>query len=145
MPTLRAFILAALLCCIAPVLCNSPAAALDLFGHTVTVQFATADGKPMADADVVVYAPGDLKKAVKTGKTDKDGKFEFGADRDGLWTAEARVSGEVARATIRVGGADQEGERKGVSPFLVFGALGVLLVIAVWYRFLRARTRRRGG
>ncbi len=144
MPTLRAFALAALLSCLAPVLCNSPAAALDLFAHTVTVQFATADGKPMADADVAVYAPGDLKNAVKTGKTDKDGKFEFGADRDGLWTAVAHVSGEVARATIRVGGSDQQ-ERKGVSPFLVFGALGVLLVIAVWYRFLRARTRRRGG
>jgi hypothetical protein len=126
-------------------LCNSPTAALDLLAtHEVTVQFATGDGKPMADADVNVYAPGDPTHVVKTGKTDKDGKFVFGADRDGLWTAEARVSGEVARATIRVGGTNQE-QRGGLSPFLVIGGLGVLLVMAVWYRFLRARTRSRGG
>ena len=126
-------------------LCNPPAAALDLFAtHEVTVQFATADGKPMPDADVQVFAPGDLSHPVKTGKTDKDGKFEFGTDRDGLWTAEARVAGEIARATVRVGGgANEEGRR--LSPFLVFGALIVLLAIAVWYRFLRARARGRHG
>ena len=145
MPTIRSLArslaLIALLSCLVPVLCNSPAAALDLFAtHTVTVQFASTDGKPLADADVTVFAPGNPKTPVKTGKTDKDGKFEFGTDRDGLWTAEARVPGEVARASVRVGGAASQ-ERNGVSPFLVFGALGVLLVIAVWYRFLRARSR----
>jgi hypothetical protein len=132
---LAALVLAALL------LCKSPAAALDLFAtHEVSVQFATADGKPMADADVDVYAPGDPTHVVKTGKTDKDGKFAFGTDRDGLWTAEARAAGEVARATIRVGG-DQPPER--VSPYWVVGGLGVLLLIAVWYRYLRARARSR--
>jgi hypothetical protein len=143
MLSIRSLALAALLSCLAAVVCNSPAAAFDLFAtHTITVQFATTDGKPMADADVTVYGPGDLKTPVKTGKTDKDGKFEFGTDRDGLWTAEARTAGEVARESIRVGGPDEP--RKGVSPFLVFGGLGVLLLIAVWYRFLRARTRGRG-
>jgi hypothetical protein len=132
---LAALVVAALL------LCKSPAAALDLFAtHEVTVQFATADGKPMADADVNVYAPGDATHVVKTGKTDKDGKFQFGTDRDGLWTAEAKVAGEVARATIRVGG-DQPPER--VSPYWLIGGLLVLLIIAVWYRYLRARSRRR--
>jgi hypothetical protein len=100
------------------------------------------DGKPMADAEVSVYAPGDLAHPVKHGKTDKGGKFTFGTDRDGLWTAEARINGEVARATIRVGG--QSEDRSKVSPFLVIGGLAVLLLIAVWYRFLRARARRRG-
>jgi hypothetical protein len=121
------------------VLCNSPAAALDLFAtHDVNVQFATADGKPMADAPVKVYAPGDPTHVVKTGKTDKDGKFSFGTDRDGLWTAEAGNGTEIARASVRVGGASPPQER--VSPFLVIGGLAVLLIIAVWYRFLRART-----
>src|SRR5271156_2207166 len=84
--------------------CNSPAASLALFAtHNVTVEFATADGKGMADAEVSVYAPGDPTHVVKTGKTDKDGKFTFGTDRDGLWTAEARISGDIARATVRVG------------------------------------------
>jgi hypothetical protein len=132
---LAALVLAALL------LCKSPAAALDLFAtHQVTVQFAAADGKPMADADVNVYAPGDPTHVVKTGKTDKDGKFEFGTDRDGLWTAEARAAGEVARATLRVG-SDQPSEP--VSPYWLFGGLFVLLIIAVGYRFLRLRARGR--
>jgi uncharacterized protein DUF4198 len=142
MPLLRLAIFALSLL----VLCNRPAAALDLFAtHTVTVQFATTDGKPMADAEVRVFAPGDPTHVVKTGKTDKDGKFEFGTDRDGLWTAEARNGTEVARATVRVGGGGDEQPGNGPSPFLVVGALLVLLVLAVWFRFLRKRTRRRRG
>jgi len=121
--------------------CNSPAAALDLFAtHDVTVQFAMQDGKPMADAEVSVFAPGDLTRPVKTGRTDKDGKFQFGTDRDGLWTAEARNGTEVARATVKVGGGsgDDPGE---MSPYVIIGLLGVLLVVAVGVRFLRARAR----
>jgi hypothetical protein len=139
MPMLRlAVLILAALC-----LCKSPAAAFDLFAtHEVTVQFATADGKGMADADVSVYAPGDLTHSVKSGKTDKDGKFTFGADRDGLWTAEAHFAGEVARATIRVGGTKDSGE--GLSPYWVIVALGVLLAMAVGFRYLRARARRQG-
>jgi hypothetical protein len=125
-------------------LCNSPAGAFDLFAtHEVTVQFATAAGQPMADAEVKVFAPGDLTHPVQTGKTDKDGKFEFGTDRDGMWTAEAEGHGEVARATIRVGGDANAAQQRRVSPIILIGGLLVLLVIAAWYRFLRARTRRR--
>ena len=139
MPILR-FLAVALLALMA---CKSPAAALDLFAtHEVTVQFATQDGKPMADAEVSVFAPGDLAHPVKTGRTDKDGKFQFGTDRDGLWTAEARNGVEVARATVKVGSvsADDQGE---MSPYVIVGLLGVLLVVAVCFRFLRARSRRR--
>ena len=125
-------------------LCNSPAGAFDLFAtHEVTVQFATSTGQPLADAEVKVFAPGDLTRPVQTGKTDKDGKFEFGTDRDGLWTAEAEGQGEVARATVRVGGSANEDQQSRFSPILVIGGLLVLLVIAVWYRFLRARSRQR--
>lgn len=122
-------------------LCHSPAAAFDLFAtHEVSVQFATQDGKPMADAEVRVFAPGELSHPVQTGRTGADGKFAFGVSQDGLWTAEARTGSEVARATVRVGGPNEE--KGGLSPFVVFGALAVLLAIAVWYRFLRARARR---
>ena len=147
MPTLRRLALAALLSCAVLLSCKAPAAAFDLFAtQEFTVQFATADGKPMADAEVSIYAPGDLTHSVKTGRTDKDGKFEFGTDRDGLWTAEAHINGEIARATIRVGGAGGGaggGERGDVSPYLIIGGLGVLLVVAAGLRFLRARARRR--
>ena len=118
-----------------------PVEALDLFArHQVTVQFATSDGKPMANAEVRVFAPGEPNRPALTGRTDNEGKFEFGADRDGFWSAEARSGGEVARASVRVGGEQQKAEP--LSPFWLFGVLLMLLVIAVWYRLLRARARR---
>ena len=120
----------------------SPAFALNLFAtHEVTTQFATHDGKPMANAEVRVFAPGDPKTPVVTGRTDSDGKFVIDADRDGFWSAEARSGDEVARVMIRVGGEVQTQSR--ISPFYVIGALAILLAIAIWYRLLRARSQRR--
>lgn len=119
----------------------APSVALDLFArHEVTAQFATPDGKPMANAEVQVFAPGDPKTPVVTGHTDANGKFVFDADRDGFWSAEARGADQVARVMIRVGGETQPQSR--VSPFLVFGVLAILLAIAIWYRLLRIRRRR---
>lgn len=119
----------------------APGAALGLSDtHEVTAQFATPDGKPMANAEVRVFAPGDPKTPVLTGRTDSDGKFVFGADRDGFWSAEARGGDQVARVMIRVGGESQPQNR--ISPFLVVGVLAILLAIAIWYRLLRARSRR---
>lgn len=117
------------------------AAAQSLFGKQVEVNLAARDGKPMAGAEVRVFAPGDLTRPAATGKTDSDGKFYFSADRDGFWTAEATQNGEVARVSVKVSGLEGGSER--ISPWLLFGALGVLLVIAIWYRILRARSRRR--
>jgi hypothetical protein len=127
-----------LLCAVLP----APAPAFDLFArYVVDVQFASRDGKPMANAEVTVFAPGESGRPYTTGRTDADGKFRFDADRDGFWTAEARSGGEVARATLRVGAANP---RKPVPAlYVVVGALGLLLVLAVWVRFLRARNRRR--
>jgi len=127
------------------VLCNSRAAALDLFAeHEVTVQFASQDGKPMANAEVRVFAPGAPNRVVQTGHTDSEGRFYFSADRDGLWTAEARAEGEVARATVRVGHPGAP-ESEPLSPYYVVGALAVLLAMAVGFRVLRARTRGKKG
>ena len=117
-----------------------PANALNLFAtHEVTAQFATPDGKPMADAEVRVFAPRDPGKVALTGRTDAQGKFVFAADRDGFWTAEARSANDIARVMIRVGSETQP--QNGISPFLVIGVLAVLLGIAIWYRLLRVRTR----
>jgi hypothetical protein len=119
---------------------GSPSGAIDLFArHEVTVQFATPDGKPMADAEVRVFAPGDPGRTALTGRTDAAGKFVFDADRDGLWGAEAGSPDYVARVMIRVGGETQS--QNWLSPLLLVGFLLVLLAIAIWYRLLRARTR----
>jgi len=124
-------------------LCSIPvsrAVALDLFAaHEVTAQFATPDGKPMVNAEVRVFAPGDPSKVALTGRTDAGGKFVFDADRDGFWSAEARSADYVARVMIRVG-AEAE-PHSGPSPFLIIGVLVVLLGLAIWYRLLRARAR----
>lgn len=118
------------------------AAALDLFArHEVTVQFATRSGKPMAGAEVRVFAPGQPGKPVLTGRTDQEGRFEFPADKDGFWSAEARAQGEVDRVMIRVGGRQSE-NRAPLSPWWILGGLFLLLVLAFGFRVMRARSRR---
>jgi hypothetical protein len=116
-------------------------AAQSLFArHEVTVDFATPDGKPLADAEVRIFAPGHSEKPALTGHTDKKGHFEFPADRDGFWTAEARQGGEIARVMIRVGG-DAKGQQE-LSPYWLVGGLVLLLVLAFGYRIARIRSRR---
>jgi hypothetical protein len=124
------------------VLAPAPSAAFDLFAtHEVTVQFATQDGKPLANAEVQVFAPGAPKTPAVTGRTNAEGKFVFDADQDGFWSAEAKGADQVARVMIRVGGEAQQSQSR-ISPFLVIGALAILLALAIWYRLLRARNRR---
>lgn len=123
---------------------ESPASAFDLFAtHEVTADFATANGKPMANAPVRVFAPGDLITPVETGRTDAQGKFVFSADRDGMWSAEARTPTEVARVMIRVGGPTQRQEHSRIPPIFVILGLLALLAMAWWYRVLRVRNQRR--
>jgi nickel transport protein len=116
----------------------SPAGAFDLFAtHEVTAQFATPDGKPMANAEVRAFAPGDPNSPAMTGRTDAEGKFRFSTDRDGFWSAEAHSADYVARVMIRVGGEQQS--QNWLPPVLVIGFLVVMLALAIWYRLLRAR------
>jgi hypothetical protein len=117
-----------------------PAIAFDLLAtHEVTAQFATADGKPMAGAEVRVFAPGEPNTPVETGRSDAAGKFVFEADRDGMWSAEARTPDQIARIMIRVGAGSPAHGR--VNPFLVIGGLALLLVAAFWYRLRRRPPR----
>jgi nickel transport protein len=115
-----------------------PAGAFDLFArHEVTAQFATPNGKPMANAEVSAFAPGEPSKPAVTGRTNADGKFVFAADRDGFWSAEARSPDYVARVMIRVGG--EQRSANWLFPVLMVGFLVALLALAIWYRLLRAR------
>jgi hypothetical protein len=143
-PTLARWAAIVLLAASASLLAESSARAFDLFTtHEVTAQFATADGKPMANAPVRVFAPGDRRTAVEAGRTDAEGKFVFSADRDGLWSAEAHTKSEVARVMIRVGGPNQQQQHSRIPPVVVIGGLIALVALAWWYRALRMRNQRR--
>jgi hypothetical protein len=134
---------AALAAALLVALAASPATAFDLFAqHQVSVQFATPDGKPMADAKVRVFAPGQSGEPTLTGHTDGNGKFEFAADRDGFWAAEARTGDEIARVMVRVGSGGPAPEEAPPSPYWIWGGLLVLLILAFCFRILRARGRR---
>ena len=138
-------LVAALLAALGSMPALAPAAAQGLFArHEVTVQFATSDGKPIADAEVRVFAPGQPSGPALVGRTDSAGRFAFPVDSDGLWSAEAHSGGEIARVTVRVGGKDKE-ENEPVSPFWLIGGLFLLLILAFGYRVARARTRRPPG
>jgi hypothetical protein len=138
-PRRRQAFLAALVVLLAVI--AGPAAAIDLFArHHVAVEFATADGKPLANAEVRVFAPGQPNIPARTGRTDSRGKFEFPADEEGFWTAEARAGDEIARATVRVGTPGQR--REPVSPLWLIGGLFLLLIGAIGVRIALARRRR---
>jgi hypothetical protein len=123
-------------------LMSAPGAAQDLFArHNVTVQLATRDGKPMADAEVKVFAPGKTSQPALVGRSDSQGKFEFPANEDGFWSVEARSGDEIARVMVRVGVGDG-GDQEPLSPFWLIGGLLVLLILAFGYRAVRARSRR---
>ncbi|MGE0257504.1 MAG: hypothetical protein AB7H71_02455 [Alphaproteobacteria bacterium] len=122
-------------------LAPGPAAALELFArHQVSVEFATADGKPLGNAEVRVFAPGKPNSPVLTGRTDRNGKFEFPADADGFWQAEARAGAEIARVTIRVGSPGQQ--RELISPMWLIGGLLLGLAVALGIRVALIRRRR---
>jgi hypothetical protein len=126
-------------------LASTPAiAAFDLFAqHEVTVQFATQEGKPLADTAVQVFAPGGAARPDLAGHTDRNGRFEFPTDQDGFWIAQAQSGKEVVRVMVRVGGGAGQKPEQPLSPYWAFGGLLVLLVLAVAFRIMRARLRRR--
>ncbi|MGE5268270.1 MAG: hypothetical protein ACM3JG_01215 [Thiohalocapsa sp.] len=118
-----------------------PVRAQSLFTrHEVTVEFATSGGKPLANAEVRVFAPGQPDRPAQTGHTDSGGRFQFFADRDGFWSAEARSGDEIGRVMVRVGG--QQGGAETLSPYWLLGGLLLLLVVAFGYRVALARRRR---
>jgi len=121
-----------------------PARAIDLFArHEVTLQFATPDGKPLADAEVRVFAPGAPGKPALTGRTDSQGKFEFAADADGFWSAEARSGSEIDRVMVRVGADAARPDRGPLSPYWIIGGLALLLGLVIAVRMARSRLMRR--
>ncbi len=75
------------------------------FGHGVAIEYQTTEaisiqakydsGKPMSNAQVVVYSPENPSEAWQTGVTDDEGKFAFIPENNvsGNWTVKVRSAG----------------------------------------------------
>ena len=118
-----------------------PAAALDLFArHQVSVEFATADGKPLADAEVRVFAPGKPNVPVLTGRTDKAGKFAVPGRRGRVLD---RRGARRERDRPRHGAGRRAGPaRELISPEWLIGGLLLGLCVALAVRVVLIRRRR---
>jgi hypothetical protein len=119
----------------------APSHAFDLFfKREITVHFATAQGEPLANAAVRVFAPRNPEKPAFLGRTDGKGDFSFSADRKGFWTAEAASAGEIARVMVRVG-AGARG-RPFAPRYFLRGLVLILLVVALGIHLFVRRRRR---
>jgi len=78
---------------------------------SVEVQALFDTGKPMAEAQVAVFAPGQPETPWQTGLTDEAGNFRFSPDPDqvGNWEVQVRQAGHGSMATIAVGAAGAVG------------------------------------
>ena len=74
--------------------------------EAITIQAKYDDGKPMANAQVVVYAPSDRASPWLQGTTDKSGNFTFvpntNAENIGNWDVKVRQAGHGDITTIHV-------------------------------------------
>lgn len=72
-------------------------------GNALAVEFALPGGEPLADAQVLVFAPGADAKAWLQSRTDRLGRVAFLPDRPGTWRLElADDRGHAATAAVEV-------------------------------------------
>ena len=97
---------------------------------TVEIRAAYDSGKPMAGAQVTVYAPNNPAQPWLTGVCDQDGRFTFVPDPSlpGTWDVQVRLAGHGDMLHITIG---QDGATGGSSGF---GGLQLVLMGAttVW-------------
>jgi hypothetical protein len=98
-----------------------------------TVEFRFADGTPLAFAEALVSAPGDVAEPAATGRTDRNGRFSFFPDRAGEWRIEVHdEGGHVARAFVTSIGAQIEVPRHAFPDWLVALSLVANVAAAGW-------------
>jgi len=94
-------------------------------------------GEPMAEAQVIIYAPNDLSNPWKTGTTDSEGRYSFIPDPliPGTWDIQVRQAGHGDIIHIPVGEAINTSQSAGFSPFqtilmgvcVIWGFIGTAL------------------
>ncbi|QEK13371.1 carboxypeptidase regulatory-like domain-containing protein [Crassaminicella thermophila] len=88
------------------------------------------DGTPMSDAQVIIYAPDDLKHPWKKDFCDKEGKYTFVADlqKKGTWTIQIRKAGHGGSIYIPIGEEVVESGQMGYTPI----QKGIMAACVVW-------------
>lgn len=86
--------------------------------QALEVQATYDSGEPMANAQVVVYAPDDPSEAWLTGVTDERGQFLFSPDPSmtGNWDVQIRQAGHGDIVSIPVGESDAIATSEGSTP-----------------------------
>ncbi len=98
-------------CLLAPVLAHAHGAKMEYkMAPAISLKAMYDSGEPMAEAQIIVFAPSDPAKPWLTGKTDKQGRFTFTPDHSiaGEWAVQARQAGHGAMAHINIGGSDAD-------------------------------------
>ncbi|MBN1163445.1 MAG: hypothetical protein JXB45_02595 [Candidatus Krumholzibacteriota bacterium] len=105
--------------------------------RTVGIEAVYDDGSPMSFCEVIVYSPDAEETEFMTAQTDRQGRFAFCPDRDGLWRItvgdgmghQVSVEIEVEAGTARGAGGSRDGDDRirgsivGIS--VIFGLFGL--------------------
>lgn len=127
----------------APGVAHSHAALLEAETARAIRLHATYDtGAPMAEAQVLIYAPDDPAKPWGRGLTDAEGRFHFLPDgREGRWSVMVRQAGHGVMAHVEMGAgeplvlttagatATTWGQRLLMIALVAWGALGTALFL----------------
>jgi nickel transport protein len=72
--------------------------------EAIEIQSRYDTGKPLANAEVMIYAPNNPNEPWKTGKTDEEGNFMFIPDSEipGYWEVKVRQAGHGGLVSIPV-------------------------------------------
>ena len=144
---INSFFFAGLLLAIAPVVwAHGTMIDVTADGNTVQVTALFETNEPMADAQIIVYAPDNPRDPWHTGVADANGSYQFDLDstRTGEWAVTIRTAGHgeivylnVARdGTISVA---QNGERSTWRTILLAGVV-VLAFGGIAYYFRQTTT-----
>lgn len=78
---------------------------IDLFTSDLSFQSTYSDGKPMAEAEVFIYAPNNREEPWLTTETDDHGQFVFSPDESivGIWRVEIKQEGHMDILDVPVG------------------------------------------
>ena len=93
---------------VAPVAAHGTDITYTAVGSTVSVSALFDDGEPMAESQIIVYAPNDPETVYLRAEADNDGQFSFDLDPSisGTWDVTIRVAshGEIIRVPVTESG-----------------------------------------